>query len=344
MKNGVFIAQTVKPRASHLVEKLMASNRLNLWASPPGEGKSLIAEVLGYSIAYGAPFLGMKVTVGNVMFIDSENRYDLLKERIIRIKKGLERDGYKKQGEVDFQHYTNFLLDNDSTWPSIHNEVKALEPSLIIIDHLACFHHQEENNENKMKKVTAGIEKLMAIKDSSVLVLHHFNKLDTGSFFYRLRGSSALYAITDVACEVRTLSKNQGKLEKVGLIPQARKDITPEPIRIKIEEGQDWLKLTYDGTYKPIDDPRMDELAHKFYHVFLEPPDTEEITVKKMVVIVAGFATDNDVRSCLRFLEHTKGLLTSEKKGKGGEFHYRLVIPPGTKILKCPWCNEEVLV
>ncbi len=344
MKNGDFLTQIVKQRASYIVEGLIASNRLSMWASPPGHGKSLVATGLGYSVAYEAPFLGMKTAPGSVMFIDSENRLDLLQQRIIKIKNGLENDGYSKKAEVDFQHYTGFLLDNNSTWPPIEKEIKAIEPTLIIIDHLACFHHQDENLENQMKKVSAGIEYLMTIKDSSVLVLHHFNKLDRGTFFVRLRGSSAIYAKTDVASEIRTLSINQGKLEKVGYIPQPRKDITPAPVRIKIEEGQDWIKFVHDGSYKPIDDPRMDELAHKFYHTFLEPQDTEDITVAKMIKIIARYATDNEVRDCLRFLEHVKGLITSERKGKGAPFHYQLTNPTGATILECPWCNEQFLV
>ncbi|MFC2039061.1 hypothetical protein ACFLUG_04760, partial [Chloroflexota bacterium] len=204
----------------------------------------------------------------------------------------------------------------------------------------AAFHHQDEDREIHMKKVTAAIEKIMSITSGhSVLVLHHFNKLDSGSFFKKLRGSSALYAISDAACEIRTLSKTEdGRLSKVGLIPQARKDITPKPIRVKIEEGDDWLKLKYDGTYNPAEDPKLDMLLHKFYHLFLE--DQTEKTVKKIISTSAGFSSDTELRESLRFLEQQSGLITSERKGKGGGFNYRLNIPPGISQLTCPWCNE----
>jgi len=348
MKNGQFLTQTLTHRSNYIVDGLIASNRLNLWASPPGEGKSIVAGALGYSVAYGAPFLNMPVDCGNVMFIDSENRYDILKSRAIKIKNGLAIDGYKMKGKVDFQHYSGFLLDNNSTWPAIEAEIKAIEPSLIILDHLACFHHQNEDREDKMKIVTDAIEKVMTIKDSSVLVLHHFNKLDIGSFFKRLRGSSALYAKSDAACEVRTLSVNQGRLEKVGLIPQPRKDITSAPIRVRIDEGkddegEDWLKLVYDGTYKPLDDPRTDDLAHKLYHVFLGP-NAEQLTVKAVLAIVERYAPDPEVRAGLRLLEHGKGLITSERKGLGGGFHYTLTPnTTGHKYMECPWCNKRYL-
>lgn len=344
MRNGCFLKQTAhSSQADYIVEGLIPANRLNIWASIPGEGKSLVAEALLYHIAYGVPFLGMKVNSGSVMLIDSENRKDILVSRLNRIKEGLKRDGYNMQGEVDIQHYSGLLLDDKTTWHDIVCEIAELRPSLIVIDHLAAFHHQNENREDQMKKVTAAIEILMSLTGSSVLILHHFNKQDSGTFFKKLRGSSALYAISDAACEVRTLSKTEdGRLEKVGLIPQARKEITLSPIRIKIEEENDWLKLVYDGTYKPMEDPKMDFLTHKFYHIFLE--GQTEKSIKQIIRISAGFASDADIRSCHRFLEHNLGLITSERKGKGGGFYYRLCYPSSAEYIDCPWCNQRFVI
>jgi len=75
MKNGDFLSQvSSSSSAVFIVEGLIGENRMSIWASPPGEGKSLLAEALCYHVAYGAPFLGMNVKAGPVMIIDSENR------------------------------------------------------------------------------------------------------------------------------------------------------------------------------------------------------------------------------------------------------------------------------
>ncbi|MBA7603061.1 hypothetical protein ES703_10163 [subsurface metagenome] len=177
----------------------------------------------------------------------------------------------------------------------------------------------------------------MAIKDSSVLALHHFNKYDTGSFFKRLRGSSALYAKSDAAAEVRTLSISNGKLDRVGLIPQPRKEITPTAIRVKIEEGQGWMKLVYDGSYKPVDDPRMDDLAHRFFHLFISPGAPKHLTVNLVRKIIQGYCSDTELRLCLRFLQHNRGLITADRKGLGAPFHYSLTATSG----QCPWCRQK---
>ncbi|GAH57282.1 unnamed protein product, partial [marine sediment metagenome] len=185
MRNGKFLKEKTDKPGSYIIEDFIARNRLAIWASAPGMGKSLLAEPLLYHIPYEAPYLGKKVSGGNVMIIDSENRGDILQHRLKKIIRGLKRQGYKKHGQIEIQSYGGFLLDDEATWKPIVKEIKALEPVLILLDHLACFHHHDENSERQMKVITTAIEKLMAINGSSVLALHHFNKLDMGSFFRR---------------------------------------------------------------------------------------------------------------------------------------------------------------
>lgn len=330
MRNGDFLSKG-SSNPLGMVGSLLQPNRFGLWASIPGEGKSLVALALLYHIPYGAPFLNQKVTIGNVMIMDSENRLDVLQSRIRKIKKGLELDGYRKQGEIDIQHYSSFFLDDKSTWTAVRYDILAVNPSLILIDHLAAFHRQDENSESQMKKVTTGIEDLMKIAGSSVLVLHHFNKKDNGTFFKRLRGSSALYAKADAGCEVRSLSLNNGKLEKVGLIPQPKKDITPSPIRAKIEEGDSWLKVVYDGTYQPVEDPRLDRISHDIFHLFLNAP-ASELSVDDVKDMLAGYASDTEIRNVLRDCDK-QGLLIMTPR-QSNKFCYKYAGVP------CPWCAK----
>ena len=336
MKNGEFFTKpAIGSEGSYIVENLIPANRLILGASIPGEGKSLIGMGIVYSVAYGAPCLGNNVTLGSVMFIDSDNRYDVLKDRGLKIKGGLQLDGYKQKGEVDFQHYSGFLLDDTSpkmayrkTWQPIVQAIKDIKPSLIVLDHLRCFHQQDEDKSTQMNKVADRLDELMSINGSSLFVLHHFNK-NEGTFFKRLRGSSALYARSDVAYEFRVLSRRDGKLEKVGLIPQSRKDITAKPIRIGIDEGKDWIKLVNEGVYQPIDDPKTDKLYHDIFHLFLQ--SGEAMSVNDVRKDVAGFASDKEIRESFRGLED-KGLL-SKKLTRSGKYMYQ------RSAKKCPWCS-----
>lgn len=336
MLNGEFLKQKgVQSQGNYIVEDLLARNRMVMAACLPGEGKSLTFETILYHITYGAPFVGKKVSIGNIMLIDSENRLDILQNRFRKIKKGLENDGYKMRGLFDIQHYSGFLLDDDenrTTWEPIKTAIEGLQPSLIMLDHLLCFHHQNENYSDQMKKVDNALGELMGICGSSLLVMHHFNK-NTGSFVERLRGSTAIYADTDAAYEVRTLEKVGGRLTRIGIIPQARKEITQEPFRIRVEEGTDWMKLVYDGTYQPVGDPKIDTIAHTIYHIFLQ--DKNEKTVVDVLSILAKFASEPETRACLRLLGD-KGLLLWRRSGKSHKLIYKL--PP--KVVICPWCSK----
>lgn len=220
MKNGDFLKLKPTQSGPFIVHELLNSNRLALWAQVPGKGKSLLATGMEYHIVYEAPFCDHPVTGGNVLVVDSENRLEILQDRAKKIRAGLERQGYSKRHDLYLQHYSGFMLDDKSTWAVMDADIRAIRPVLITFDHLARFHNQDENRSLPMAKVTMAIEDLMDIAGSSVLGLHHFGKTDTGSFYTKLRGSSAIYANTDVACEIRALAVRDGKLEKIGVIYQ----------------------------------------------------------------------------------------------------------------------------
>ena len=333
MRNGEFTG--LKPRSpagNNVVGHFIKLDRLNLWASYPGEGKSLLADCLAYCVAYGAPWLGiMPVQAGNVMIIDSENPHEVLKARILKIRNGLEAGGYHQQGEIDWQHYTGFRLDDSLTWGPVEDEIKILQPKLIVVDHLAKFHDQDEDTEKGMKKVLRRIEELRAIAGSAILALHHFNK-NEGAFFKRLRGSSCLLANSESACEVRTLSKINGLLEKVGIIPQARKDPTDRAFRVKMIENQDSIKMVHDGIYEPIEDVKWDVICHDIFHVFLHC--NEARSVADFTDSIQGYASHNEVRGALRWLED-KGLLSKKIVDKG-KFIYE------AETDSCPWCSRPL--
>lgn len=333
MRNGHFLTPP-EIEQKYVVENMVGANRLVLWASIPGEGKSLLSEALLYHVAYGAPYLGMDVKVGNVLVIDSENRRDVLRGRCTRIKAGLEMDGFKKQGEVDFKHYSGFLLDVKETWKPIAEEIKELKPSLIVLDHLTMFHLQDEDNSKGMTKVCNLIEELMSIGNSSALVMHHLNKMHSGPFVKRLRGSIAIYAKSDCACEVRSLAHNNGKLEKAGLIFQPRKDAMPDPIRVRIEEGDDWLKVKHDGTYVPVEDYKMDSIYHDIYHALLKAG--VEMSVNDVIETLEGYASSREVRDSLRELENRA--LLGKRMLNRGKYMYKVVLKT------CPWCFSEKAV
>jgi len=338
-ENGHFFEKPVNTKSSWVVEPLVRRNRQVMSAGYPGEGKSIIDQIMLYSIAYEALFADIfAVTPGNVMFIDSENHWETLKMRTDKIKKGLEMDGYTKKHRVWWEPYCGLLLEDSKTWEPILKIVDDVKPIIISLDHLRKFHNLNEDKSTQMNRVNDG---LMALKDrqaSTVYINHHFNKTDIrGSFQLRLRGSTALLANTDIAFEVRALSRKRiGEelyLDKVGVIFQPRKEPTPLPIVLSIEEGKDYMKLHYEMDYKPIDDPEMDRIYHDIFHVFLKA-DTAK-TVNDIKTPSGGYASDREIRSALRGLE-ARGIL-KKTITTNGKFLYESIVK------RCPWCNATCL-
>ena len=74
------------------------------------------------------------VVIGNHLLEHCKHPYDVLKARALRIKRGFELDGYRMQGEVEFQHYSGFLLDDPTpdrkTWQGIEDSKTKIKKSL----------------------------------------------------------------------------------------------------------------------------------------------------------------------------------------------------------------------
>jgi hypothetical protein len=329
MRNGDFLKLNPSKK-DDLIEDIIPYKKIVLSAGLPGDGKTFLNLGVAYHIACGADFLNKKVNAGSVLIIDSENPEDDIKSRIRRIKKALKDDGYSMKGEVEIQHYSEFLLDNKATWTEIVKIMNDIKPALITLDHLNCFHNRNENSSREMEGIARRILELVNICGSTVHILHHFNK-NSGSFIKRLRGSTVIYARSEAAYEIRALSHKGGGLESFGIIPQPRKEKIIKPIRIILEEDKEHLRLKHGGDYEPIDDPELDMLSHMIAHSFLR--DKEMRTVNEVKNIMAGMGSDKEIRDALRMLDK-KGVVDITTRGKNHEFVYRL------KVNTCPWCKR----
>lgn len=332
MRNGEFLKyDPLKDEGkNHLVDDLIPTGQIILMAGLPGEGKSFCGIGMAYHIAHMAPFLGKNTSKGSVLIIDSENPKKVLTDRIKKIKKGLEDDGHTNQCEIDIEHYSGFKLDSKTTWTEIENVIRAIKPALITIDHLNCFHDQDENSSRGMEKVAVRILELIKICGSSVLISHHFNKRESGTFYQRLRGSGVIYARSETAFEIRALERKGGRLESFGIIPQPRKEELTSPMRVILEETNEFIKFRNGGNYNPVGDPVLDDVSHRVGHIFID--DKNELTVIDVKGLLAGMASDKEIRDSLRILEQ-KGIVEGKRSGSSHKFVY------APKSFVCPWCR-----
>jgi hypothetical protein len=333
MRNGDFLKDNPSTKVKDLIEGMLKTKRVGLIAGDPGSGKTFFTLGVAYHIAYGADFLNRKTTKGAVLIIDSDNPKRVLQDRIKKIKRAIESNGYSDRAEVDIQHYSYFLLNDKRTWFEVEKVIKDIKPVLITFDHLMAFHTLNENNSRDMEKVANHFIELSNICGSTILVVHHFNKNTTGNFLKRLRGSIQIYARSEFAFEVRALSHNAGRLESFGVIPQPRKEKTVSPFRVVLEEDDKYIKLKYGGEYQPIEDPILDIIAHRIAHVFIK--DKKMYTVEEVKNILAGMASDKQTREALRTLEE-KEVVSVKRTGKAHKYEYA----PKTDF--CLWCQRTL--
>jgi archaellum biogenesis ATPase FlaH len=318
-------------KAKDLIDGMLKTKRIGLIAGDPGSGKTFFTLGVAYHIAYGANFLNQKTNKGAILIIDRENSEEELRGRIRKIKKAIEEEGYSDKAEVEIQHYPCFLLNDKRMWSEIEKVIQDIRPVLITIDHLRAFHTLNENSSQDMEKIANYLIELSNICDSTIMVVHHFNKNVAGSFLKRLRGSIQIYARSEFAFEVRALSHNAGLLESFGVIPQPRKEKNISPFRVILEEDDKHIKFKYGGEYQPVEDPVLDTIAHRIAHVFIK--DKEVYTVEKVKGILAGMASDRQVREALYTLEQ-KSIVSLTRMGKAHKFEYM----PKTDF--CPWCQK----
>jgi hypothetical protein len=335
MRNGEFLKYDPKKdeKNNYLISGLIPKNQIVLVAGLPGGGKSFFLHGIAYSMAYGAPFLGRTTVKAPVLIIDGEHPDDVLKKRLRMITKGLKNKGYNHHDEIDIQNDRFFRLDERSTWTEIETVINDIKPILITIDHLMAFHDRDENDAKSMEKIVQALLYLKSLSDASILVCHHLGKLKSGSLFYRLRGSSVIYARSETAFEIRSLKTKDGGLESFGVIPQARKGKIVPPFRVTLDENKESLVFRNDGEYNPIDDPEVDRLSHMVCHAFIK--DKTEKTVNKVKEILAGMGSDSEVREALRTMSKME-LIRARQDGKSHKFVYC----PKPQ-LTCPWCNYK---
>jgi len=213
-------------------------------------------------------------------------------------------------------------MDDEGTWVDVEQDIRDYQPALIIYDHLLCFHHQDEHKSKKISMVFDLIEELNNICGSVSLVCYHLKKDDRCSFYSRFCGAGAIYAKTDVATEVVAIVVTPRiGLKKVGIISAARKDILQSVEVVALEHGDKFLKFRHDRYFTPVEDVELDMLAHKLFHVVMDN-HPKEVSTEEVIEATEKYASEKDIRSALKYLEHTRGLITSDRRGKGGMFHF----------------------
>lgn len=187
------------PPTDWLVNDLVASGDVVLLTGEPNVGKSFLTMALAAHVANsGGSWLGQTVCkTGRVLYIDEENPADVVQQRMAKL--GLKPDD---AANIRYLHQQGVRLDKHPE--KVLDEALAWSPELIVVDSMARIHTGDENNAGAIATLfNDGINPLSRQTGATVFVLHHVTKTESGSAFFRVRGSGDITASIDTGLDVR---------------------------------------------------------------------------------------------------------------------------------------------
>ena len=187
---------TLDIKVEWVIDKLIPKQSITLLHGRGGIGKTWITLTLAHAVSKGLPFMGLDTAKLDVVFIDYENSFPVLVERVKKIQ----------ASDVLYWHNTNELRPpklDEGEWELY----KRLPVGLLIYDTLRASQTKDENDSRQMAFVMSRLKELRDM-GFTILLLHHTPKGNDQTY----KGSTA---ILDLADHVLSLHKvRKGNLEE----------------------------------------------------------------------------------------------------------------------------------
>lgn len=176
------------PEPEPLVGTLLGRGQTAMIVAESNTGKTFLTVAMAHAVATGVPFAGHEAHQGRVLFAIGEDESGMrARLKAVQVARGpIENDA------IDFLRVP-FNLDDERAVTQIEERVRIREYALIVLDPLARFLvDMEENDQTAMNKAMATLDRLRRASDqASIVIAHHTNK--GGGY----RGSSAIFAAMD---------------------------------------------------------------------------------------------------------------------------------------------------
>jgi RecA-family ATPase len=225
--DGSFDPASIIPRQWQ-IKRLTLLGYITLLISPGGVGKSVLAILIGISVALDRNLIPDRPVrrSGNVLILNSEDDNDEMKRRVAGILHHYEIEPSLLGGKLFIQSlYGQIarLADHDGKAGDVTegqlvqriiDYCRKHSIELIIIDPLVGFHDAPENDNNAMEKVVTVLRKVARETGAAVLVIHHSRKSPASSDSQAgdmdsARGASALTAAARFAVTISRMPKTE---------------------------------------------------------------------------------------------------------------------------------------
>jgi RecA-family ATPase len=238
--------ESIKP-VTFIVPDFLMKSGLTILGGDSGSGKTMVALNLGICCATGTSFLGREISEKySVLYIDEENRLEILKERATKLENSL---GVSAKDNFHLTAQEDFILqdDNDSytkvSTEKIYKLLEEYKPNIIFFDSLVRFMTGDENSVRDVRKLFLPFKKFMNDFKCCLVAIHHTKKSGSNNRKSDLRGSTDILNMADI---VFLFSKGKEK----NSITQVKNRVAPQlekEIKFRLAFENDTLQVLWMG-------------------------------------------------------------------------------------------------
>ena len=301
------------PEVSWHIQSLIPKKSITLLVGKRNVFKSFNAIYTGLCLINGTSVYGhFETEACNVLFIDEENGFSIIKDRRNLIKKGykFEHTNYR----MGFLSFTNFKILNKKWLDYLTQIIVDNKISIIIVDSLIRILDIEENDAGEINRLFTDIFRPICERHNvSWVLLHHLRKGLIGKVVDQLdeiRGSSDIVNYADTVLFLERI-KNSDKLVIKQLKNRFKEQL--KPISVSLNFNGDFITFEFLGEPKEAilkESECMDCIIEFFV---LENPD--EVKRDKLVVAMVGKGySESTTKNALTNLK-ASGKLTQPRRG-----------------------------
>jgi len=213
--------------------------------APSKMKKSFFALQLGLCAATGSDFLGWVMNgIHNVLYINLELKPAWQQRRLNNMVSNMAIP-VELLGSIKFCNTRGLQVKN--MMAAIAATVRAIKPTVIIIDPLYMMHDGDENVAHEMKPLVRDFGALMAESGAALISVHHDPKGKAGDRNIRDRGAGS--SIFGRACDARiTLTQHADDLNLLCVDVMARNFAPTEPVVCSFDGS---FHLEEEAEYNP---------------------------------------------------------------------------------------------
>jgi hypothetical protein len=215
-------------------------------------GKSLLAMMIGISLASGKPFLS-QFPVGRrwrVLYIQLEISEKSIADRLRKMLPYARREGFNPGSNLEIVNMPPFKIDTDEGLKSYMRVIHAKRPEIVIWDPLYKLHSQDENKSDRMQRVLDKFDYLRSVFHVTQIIVHHHGKpsKDTSARdgFQLMRGSSVFDAFADTYLTLIPHKKDEGSRHQ-RLIFTLRNAEAPEDLILDRNPDTLWYEVVREA-------------------------------------------------------------------------------------------------